>query len=191
MSIKMFYLIDRNISMMIGEYNQYGRLCSRVMIGNESLLVERTPLQLMDDTLKYISFNLNGAYKGAKEILGDRKFCPVIVNPYQDVCLFPIKATQKDDCMWFNPQHIVKTKRVGNGTKTEVELSNGISIIVDLKLASFNNKLQTALQLWKLSKDRGTTLNPMTSHFEPKKGHQLNKLKNGKYNFDALNKKQG
>lgn len=189
MSIKTFYLIDRNISMMVGEYNQYGRLCSRVMIGSGSLLVERTPLQLMDDTLKYISFNLNGAYKGAKYILGDRRMCPVIVNPYQDVCLFPIKSTQNDDCIWFNPQHIVKTKSIGY--KTEVELSNGISIIVDSKLASFNNKMQIALQLWKLSKDRGTTLNPMTSHFEPKKRLQLTKLKNGKYNFDAFNKKQG
>lgn len=189
MSISTFYLIDRNISMMLGEYNQYGRLCSRVLIGNESVLVERTPLQLMDDTLRYISFNLNGAYIGARGILGDRRMCPVIVNPYQDVCLFPIKSTLKDDCIWFNPQHIVKTKRLGN--KTEVELSNGISIIVDLKLIPFNNRMQTALQLWRLSKDRGTTLNPMTSHLESNKQHQLTKLNNGKYNFDALNKKQG
>lgn len=189
MALPTFYLIDRNIIMMVGEYDANGRLCSRVMIGSESILVERTPLQLMDDTLKYISFNLSGAYKGAKDILGDIRLCPVIVNPYQDVCLFPIISTQKDDCLWFNPQHIVKTKRIGY--KTEVELSNGISIMVDLRIHSFNSKMQTALQLWKLSKDRGNTHNPMIFHHEPKKPHQLAKLKNGKYNFDTWHKKQG
>lgn len=174
--------------LMMGEYDQFGKLCARVMAGKSSFLVDRTPLHLLNDTLTYIGFDLRGAMTGAKSILGKKIKCPIIVNPYLGICLFPNKSPQKADCIWFNPEHIITTTAMGNETK--VELSNGYSIRVDSKLSAFNEKIQTANQLIRLSMDRGNHPGPVTCYLEPKKGHQLSKEKTGKYNFSSLEDEQ-
>jgi competence protein ComK len=189
MIIKNYNLIDSSLILMTGEYDQNGKLCARIMIGEKSLLVDRTPVQLLDDTLTYIGFDLRGAIAGAKSILGTRHMCPIMVNPYQGLCLFPNKSPFKEECIWFNPEHIVNTTPIGG--KTELELSNGHSIIVDTKLTSFNTKMQRALQLKRLTNERGNQPSSLTFYLEPKKRHQLSREKTGKYNFAAFDTKKG
>ncbi|WP_160725035.1 competence protein ComK [Bacillus sp. USDA818B3_A] len=179
-----FYLVDPNVVLITGEYDPYGKLCARVMIGRKTILVNQSPLQLLDSTLKYISFTLKGALAGAKNILGNQYMCPIIVNPFQGICLFPIRSPKKEDCIWFNPDHIVKTK--AKGSKTVVNLSNGLSMIVDLKLHTFNSKMQTAIQLKRIVCERGTQAFsvselPSQNHIELKTNAAT-----GKYNFDSL-----
>jgi competence protein ComK len=181
------YLVEKNMVCMMGEYDRYGKLCARVIIGNKSYLVNRTCLQILNDSLKYIGYDLKGAVTGAKFILGNRNMCPVMVNPYQVICLFPNKSPQKEDCIWFNPDHIVKTKACGN--RTLIELSNGHSILVDSKRSSFNNKMQIANQLKEISSQRGNRPTSMNLHLTRKKAYQFSKDKSGSYNFNALNEK--
>jgi competence protein ComK len=158
------------------------------MAGKSAFLVNRTPLQLLDDTLTYIGFDLKGAMMGAKSVLDKKVKCPIIVNPYLGICLFPNKSPQKVDCIWFNPEHIVKTTAVG--IKTKVELSNGYTIMVDSKLSSFNDKIDTANRLIRISMKRGNHPNPIIFYLEPRKEHQLTKEVTGKYNFEALEEEQ-
>lgn len=169
---------------MMGEYDRYGKLCTRVMAGRSSFLVDRTPLQLLDDTLISIGYNLRGAMSGAKSILGKKMKCPFIVNPYLGICLFPSKSPNRVDCIWFNPEQILKT--IPMGDKTKVELRNGVSIIVESKCSFFNNKIQAANQLLNISLERGHHPAPIIFYLEPKKELQLSKEETGKYNFDAL-----
>lgn len=182
------YFIEKAMILLMGEYDRYGKLCARVMAGTNAFLVDRTPLQLLDDTLTYIGFDLRGATSGAKSVLGKKVKCPIIVNPYSEICLFPIKSPRKVGCIWFNPDHIVKTTAADNWT--QVELSNGYSITVDSKLSIFNDKLQTAQQLMKLSKDRGMQPNTAVYYLNPGKDHQLVQEESGKYNFHSLEKEQ-
>ncbi|MEH7335336.1 competence protein ComK [Neobacillus drentensis] len=178
------YFIEKKVILIMGEFDQYGKPCSRIMAGKTTFLVDKTPLHLLDDTLQYIGFDLRGAIIGAKSILNKTMKCPIMVNPYQGICLFPSKSPHKIDCIWFDPEHIINTKATGN--KTEVELSNGHFIIVDTKFAPFNEKLQTAKYLKRLTIERGTHPSPILYYLEPPKRHQLLKEKSGKYNFEVL-----
>jgi competence transcription factor ComK len=69
-----------NMTKMETMFQNYGK--------KTNLLVDRAPLNLLDDTLKYIGFDLRGAMAGAKFILNKTVKCPIIVNPYQSVCRF-------------------------------------------------------------------------------------------------------
>ncbi|HEY2421612.1 MAG TPA: competence protein ComK [Neobacillus sp.] len=178
------YVIDTKMILMMGEYDSYGKLCARVMKGETSFLIDRSPLHLLNDALMYIGFDLRGAMAGAKRILDKRSMCPIMVNPYQGICLFPSHSPFNADCIWFNPEHIVTTKAVGR--KTKVELSNGHSILIDQRLYAFNDKLQTAIQLKRISRTRGNHPSLMTYFVVPKKGLQLSKEETGKYNFGIL-----
>ena len=178
------YLVDKDMVFMMGEYDRRGKLCARVVTGNKSFLVDRSCLQIINDSLNYIGYDLRGAITGARCILGDRMMCPIMVNPYQGICLFPNKSPQKDDCIWFNPDHIVKTKAFGR--RTIIELSNSHTILVDSKLFSFNNKMQIANQLKQISTQRGNHPTSMTFYLKPKKGLNFSKDETGSYNFIEL-----
>jgi competence protein ComK len=182
------YIIEETMILMMGEYNSVGKLCTRVMAGNSTILVDRTPLQVLDETLTFIGFDLRGATVGAHFVIDRKVKCPVIVNPYLGICLFPTKSPHKADCMWFNPEHIVKTKSFGNNTV--VELSNGYSIAIDEKLSLFNDKIQKAQQLMRLSIERGSHPDQAAFNFENKQSFQLSKEKSGKYNFDSMVQEQ-
>ncbi|MEH7306883.1 competence protein ComK [Neobacillus drentensis] len=182
------YFIEKKMILMIGEYDRYGKQCARVLVGNSSFLVDRTPLQLLDDALVYIGFDLRGAMSSAKLILGERARCPIIVNPYLGICLFPTKSPNRVDCIWFNPEHIVRTKALGN--QTVVELSNGHSIIVDSRLTSINTRMQKAKQLMEISRKRGNNPGPTIFYLGTPKGHQLTKEQTGRYNFSKLEDEQ-
>lgn len=188
MALQKNYFVEKKTIFMMGEYNRLGKLCTRVMAGPSAFLVDRSPLQVLNDTLTYLGFDLRGAVIGAKAVLEKKAKCPIIVNPYLGICLFPTKSPRKEDCIWFNPKHIVRTGALGS--KTKVELSNGYCILVDSKLSTFNDKIQKAQQLIKLSTKRGIHPNPITYGNVPKHLQQLSKEKSGKYNFTEWEEEQ-
>ncbi|MDQ0269195.1 competence protein ComK [Cytobacillus purgationiresistens] len=178
------HIVNRHTVFILGEYQSDGSLFTRVVEENRTFLAERKPIQVLDATLNRIGFNFEGAIKGARSILGKRNKPPIILNPTLGICMFPIKSPHKDDCIWFNPNHIFKTNEIGR--QTEVVFSNGHSIKVDLKVTAFNNKVQMADQLIKITTKNAS--NPTTHYLRPKKGYEITKEKNGKYNFDIFEK---
>jgi competence protein ComK len=148
---------------MVGQYDRHGKLCSRVTEVNKDFLVDKSPLEILDDSIKSIGFDLRGALATAKWILGDIHMCPVMINPIHKICLFPDKSAKHSDTMWFNPYHIVRTSSF-NG-KTNVKLSNGFILKVPSRLSAFNHKLQTAEQLRKITVE--IAKNPISFLLEP------------------------
>jgi competence protein ComK len=49
---------------LMGEYDQYGKVCERVMAGKSAFLVNRSPIQLLVESLTFIGFELRGAIVG-------------------------------------------------------------------------------------------------------------------------------
>ena len=139
------FIIDPKFVCMQGEYDQRGELCSRVTEGKINFLVDQSPVEIIDATLKYIGFDLKGAKSGARAILGNVKMCPIMVHSALNICLFPHKSSTNHDAIWFNVDHIVQTRRLGK--KTQVDLSNGVSMIIDSTITAFNAKITIAKQL--------------------------------------------
>ncbi|MEH7373558.1 IS3 family transposase [Neobacillus drentensis] len=73
--------MEKKMILLTGEYDCYGKLCTRVMAGGSSFLVDRTPLQLLDDTLNYIGYDLRGAIASAK-LYGYRKIHSELRDKY-------------------------------------------------------------------------------------------------------------
>jgi competence protein ComK len=159
------YLINHLMMYMGGHYDRNGKLCTLVTEVNRTFIVDQSPLQVLEDSIKCIGFDLKGALTSSKWILGEMKMYPVMVNPIQKICLFPIKAIKHYDNLWFNPLHIFRTK--GIMRKTEIEFKNGQTLMVDSRISAFNHKLQTADQLKNMTIELGK--NPLVFVLDPKK----------------------
>lgn len=185
MRIIPFYIIDKKMNMMMGEYDKNGKLCTRVMEEVLSFLVDKTPIQILDESLKYINSDLRAAIASAKTIVPSTSMVPVVINPFHEIVVFSHKSMNNEDAIIFNEIKIYNT--MAQGLKTKVVFHSGHSILVDARLTPFNHKRTAAADLRKITASRLRF--PERLIFKPESTHEFKKGANGKYNFKALEEK--
>lgn len=153
MELKESYSIKPKFLYMFGVYDRNAKLCTLVKELNRTFIVDRSPLQILNDSIRCIGFNLRGAMETSKWHLGNIHMRPLMVDPSQRIVVFPDKSPKRPDTIWFNPNHIKRTLAVH--LKTKVAFTNGSTITIPSKLYSFNNKLQIADQFMKMIENKG------------------------------------
>lgn len=165
MDIEKYYIINPDFIHMSGYNDRNGKCCTLVEELHRKLIVDRSPLEILADTIRCIGFDLNSAIANAKALLGNIPMCPIQVDPIHNICIFATKSAKNEDAMWFNPNNIIRTN--GYYFNTHVILRNGRILTVPCKVSSFNNKLQNAEQLQKISKAIGN--DPIGFLLDPKR----------------------
>jgi competence protein ComK len=164
------YMINEETVLFTGEFDTYGNLFTRVIEGNQSFLVRMSPEQLINKTLLRLGSSFRGALESSKEVLGPMNMYPIKVNSSLGVWLFPTKSYKCPGCVWFSLLHFKKTIAKGLG-KTEVLLSFGHSIEIEMKERPFTNRVHKAEQLRGIITQN--TNCPLTLFIEPKKGFRI------------------
>jgi len=157
------YIINQKTLYMYGFYDRNGKLCTIVKELDKIFTVDKAPLDILEDSIRCIGYDLKGAMTSAKWILGDIYMPPVMINPIQRICVFPDKSAKNEDAIWFNPAHIVRT--ISYKKKTYIEFSNGTTLILHCSVSTFNTKLQNAMQLRNLTTEMGK--NPISMILDP------------------------
>lgn len=166
MFIEKEYIINPHFMYMGGQYDRNAKLCTIVTELHRTFIVDKSPLEILNDSIRCIGFDLRGAMETAKWLLGNKHMCPVMVNPIHRICLFPDKSFKHNDTKWFNPLHITRT--IHSNQQAMIEFTNGRTLIVPMKLYSFNHKLQTAEQFRKMMV--GLERDPLSIEKDPRKG---------------------
>jgi competence protein ComK len=179
-----YYIINLQMVLMMGEYNRYGKLCTRILELDKTFLVDKAPLEVLKDTVHYLDLNQRGL-SPAKHVVGDENMCSLEINPIQDICAFPNQAYKNEDTIWFNPIHIMHTSALGRHTL--VGLSNGCTIEVHSRLSSFNQKWQKAQLLRRTTVERGK--NQISLLVDQKEKVLFKKGPTGSYNFEIFLRK--
>lgn len=145
------YIVTRDFMYMIGKHDSHGNVYTRVKEKERTLFVNKSPLEILEYSIKCIGFNLRGALESSKWLLNNEKMCPIMVNPLHRIVLFPTKSPKHQDNIWFNPTHIKRTSNdKGN---TLVIFTDTSTLTIPVRLSSFNHKIQTAEQLEKLTRE--------------------------------------
>jgi competence protein ComK len=169
-SIKEDYLMNEKTVLLMGEYVKNGRQWTRVIEGEETFLVKKRPIDLINRALLCLGSDFRAARKSSKYILGECHMCPIRVNCNLGVWLFPTKSYRDDHCIWFSLMHVKDSKSVGV-RRTKVFLSYNHDIEIEMKEPSFKNKKNKAIQL-RESMLRNSQ-SPLTFYLEPKKGIKI------------------
>jgi competence protein ComK len=151
---------------MAGQFDRNAKLCTLVTELDRTFIVDKSPLEILNDSIRCIGFDLRGAMETARFLLGNKNMCPIMVNPIHRICVFPDKSSKHNDTKWFNPVHISRT--ISTNQQAKVEFTNGLTITVPMKLYSFNHKLQTADQFMKMI--GGIEKDPFSNEKDPRKG---------------------
>lgn len=146
MKMKREYTIKPETIMILPDYNEHGFLQAVLCNRQGFAKAELSPYDLIDYNLRYHGSSIRGATDGALAMLGKVYKNPIILDKEHDIILFPCKSPFKEDCVWFSLRHILDTVEIDKN-HTQVQLSNGSSITIDVSKKSFDKKMQTTYEL--------------------------------------------
>ncbi|WHZ02839.1 competence protein ComK [Neobacillus sp. YX16] len=122
MIIERHYVINKHMMYMFGLNDRNAKVCTLVKELNRIVIVDRSPLEILDDSLISIGFNLKGAMYSSKIIMANYTMRPIMINPIHNICVFPDKSHKHEDTIWFNPRQIIRTHSTKR--KTQIEFQN-------------------------------------------------------------------
>ncbi|PAE23952.1 MULTISPECIES: competence protein ComK [Bacillaceae] len=118
------YIIISETKSIRSHYNEEGECCSLVLEGNYTFMVKKRPIEIIDESINYYGFDLNGASSGSRTILGPCRAAPVRIPGGMDMYWFPHTSPGHDECVWFAFHHVEAIKAEGHDT-SNVYVSGG------------------------------------------------------------------
>ncbi|TAA72800.1 competence protein ComK [Planococcus salinarum] len=140
------YAISSETIIILPDFDENGflnsLLCKKEGVSKAGL----SPYNLIDTNLRFRGSSMRGAVEGAQAILGKMNMNPLILDKEQDIILFPCRSPYREDCVWLALQHVKHYNSAGKSL-TQVELSNGSTIMLDVSKQAFEKKMQRAYEL--------------------------------------------
>ncbi|KAF0815909.1 Competence transcription factor [Bacillus sp. ZZV12-4809] len=119
------YIIVPETKSIRSHYNDDGDYCSLVLEGDYTFMVMMKPIEIIDESINYYGFDLNGATSGSKSILGPCRPAPVRIPGGMEMYWFPHTSPLHEDCVWFALHHIDAIMPDGPNT-SNVYVSGGL-----------------------------------------------------------------
>lgn len=164
------YVIKPKTIAIIPKYDKNGYLYSIVIEGRLIYLVDMTPNKIMEYSLLHFASNLKGANSGSRFILGNISMCPIKISSKLDIFWFPCKSPNQEDCIWLAHGHVVDYKQIDKNL-TQIYLSYGHSVTVEMNKTNFEKKYDRATKLRYILTEGGKT--PENDYSEPMSGYQI------------------
>jgi competence protein ComK len=135
------YILTSETLFMIPEIDQNNRVCTMVQEGKASFIVLKSPKKILEETLNYYGFTLEGAINGAKAVLGNYHMVPIVISAPLNMYWFPTQSPSSDHCIWISLVHIDDIVQYSY-LQSLVSFKTGVSIIINKKAARLINKQQ-------------------------------------------------
>lgn len=137
------YFINRfTMAILPGE----NKFCSEILEYEQEILVEKRPMEVIDQSCRYFGSSYSGRKTGSKDIANITHKPPVVIDPANSIYFFPTAASTKANCAWI-AHSFVKEYKATKEHDTEITFTNGKQITVPMSVGSFENQLFRTAQL--------------------------------------------
>lgn len=100
------YIIVPETKSIRAEFDEKGNCRSIVLEGNYTFTVDMKPVDIINASLKYYGFDLNGAISGSKSVIGSCQAPPIRIPGRMNMYWFPHTLPHHDECVWFALHHV-------------------------------------------------------------------------------------
>lgn len=144
-TMKHEFAIKTDTTAILPHYDENGFLHALICNSGGFYQVALSPYDLMDLNLRYRGSSMRGAMDGA-EILVKGNMNPVVLDRDLDMVFFPSTSPWRQDCVWFALNAVIASIAVDK-THTQVNLSNGSAVTINISKRTFDLKLYRAYEL--------------------------------------------
>lgn len=143
----MQYLISKNTILVTKKGNN-----TLVYENNNSNLINKQIINIMDNSCKYYGSSLKGRIEGTNYLLGSIYKAPIIISEKKEIIMFPTSSFNSDDCTWINYNWI--DNYYCNGGRTIICFKNGLKIELNISPKVINNQILRSSRLESILKSK-------------------------------------
>ena len=118
---------------------------SRVIETHGELIVNKTPMEIIENSCLYFGSTYDGRHNATKYLLGISYKSPIIIEESRNIIFFPTNSPRQYDCCWISLKNIIDYKRRNNNSI--VCFDNGKQILLDISYGSLDNQILRATRL--------------------------------------------
>lgn len=118
---------------------------SRVIEENNSYIVNKTPMKIIDNSCKFFGSSYEGRFSGTKTLTGITHKSPIIIEESRKMIFFPTKSPRLDSCIWISFNNILKYEQKENNSI--IKFCCGKVLELDISYNIIDNQILRATRL--------------------------------------------
>lgn len=104
-----------------------------------TFIIEKTPLEIIEDSCKYFGSSYIGRQEGTKSLIGVNYKSPIIIEETNNVIFFPTGSPRFTNCSWISLNHVWKYEKVEKFSK--IFFKNGFCLPLEISYGSLQNQI--------------------------------------------------
>jgi competence protein ComK len=144
-TMKHEYAIKKDTAAILPHYSENGFLHALICNSKGYHQAGLSPYDLMDLNLRYRGSSMRGAMDGA-EVLVRGNMNPIVLDKDLEMVFFPSTSPWRKECVWFALNFVISSIAIDK-TNTQVNLSNGGAVNINISKRTFDIKLHRAYEL--------------------------------------------
>jgi competence protein ComK len=129
--------------------------CSKIIEKDNTFFVNKTPLQIIENSCSFFGSSYLGRAKGTKKLIGVSHKAPIIIEESKEIIFFPTSSPRLYECCWISLKNILEYKK--NKNNSLVQFNSGVSLELDMSYGSLNNQVLRATRLESVLRTRKNT----------------------------------
>jgi len=123
----------------------YGKTSSKIIEKDRELIVEETPMNIINNSCLYFGSSYEGRYSATKHLLGISYKSPIIIEESKNMIFFPTSSPRFLKCYWISLKNISKYHKYDN--HSVILFDCGIKLEVPISYGSLDNQILRATRL--------------------------------------------
>ena len=87
---------------------------SKIIESGRTLIVNQSPMKIIDRSCKYFGSSYQGRFIGTKNLIGVSHKAPIIIEETKEIIFFPTNSPRLDNCAWLSLKHLQNYKKSNN-----------------------------------------------------------------------------
>lgn len=119
--------------------------CSKVIEKDSNFVIEKTPMQIIEDSCSFFGSSYTGRATGTKKLIGVSHKAPIIVEESREIIFFPTSSPRLYECCWVslkNIEHYHKKEKC-----SAIIFNSGFLLELDMSYGSLDNQVLRATRL--------------------------------------------
>jgi competence protein ComK len=118
---------------------------SKVVEKDSTFIVNKTPMEIVDDSCQFFGSSYLGRHTGTKCLIGVSHKSPIIIEESKEIIFFPTNSPRIYDCCWISLRNIDDYKKVNNSSL--VIFNTGYLLELNISFGSLDNQVLRATRL--------------------------------------------
>lgn len=118
---------------------------SKIIEANRTLIVNQTPMKIIDMSCKYFGSSYQGRFIGTKNLIGVSHKAPIIIEETREIIFFPTSSPRLNNCSWLSLKHLQNYKKSNNNSI--ILFNSGYLLNLDISYGILDNQVLRATRL--------------------------------------------